>query len=53
MPLGPPPPGGTGPPPEIAALTKKLQMGGMFLTLMVTIIALLMVWRPGSCQGIC
>jgi uncharacterized membrane protein len=53
LPPGPPPPGVTGPPPEIAAITKKLQMGGMFLTLMVTIIALLMVWRPGSCQGVC
>jgi hypothetical protein len=53
LPPGPPPPGVTGPPPEIAAITKKLQMGGMILTQMVTIIALLMVWRPGSCQGVC
>jgi hypothetical protein len=35
------------------ALGKKLQMGGIFLTLMIVIILVLMVWRPGSCQGIC
>ena len=51
MPPGPPPSGG--PPPEISALTKKLQRGGMFLSAMVLIILILMVWRPGNCQGIC
>jgi hypothetical protein len=53
MPPGPPPPGATGPPPEMAAVIKKLQLGLMFLTSLILVIALLMVWRPGSCQGIC
>ena len=47
MPPGPPPPGMTGPPPEIAAITKRLQLGGMFLSLMIITIAVLMMWRPG------
>ena len=57
--LGPPPapqpgapPAGQGPPPEIAALARRLQFGGMFLTLLLTTIIVLMVWHPG-CQGIC
>jgi hypothetical protein len=52
MPPGPPPPG-TEPPAEVMALVKRLQVGGMFLVFMVVIITILMVWRPGSCQGIC
>jgi hypothetical protein len=39
--------GGSEPPPEIAALGKKLQMGGMFLTVMLVTIIVLMVWQPG------
>lgn len=49
MPPGPPPPGVTGPPPEIAAITKRLQLGGMFLSVLIIAIAVLMMWRPGSC----
>jgi hypothetical protein len=37
-----------GPPPEIAALGKKLAMGGMLLTVLLTAIIVLMVWRPGA-----
>ena len=53
MPPGPPPEGATGPPPHIAALVNKTRIGGMFLTTLVVIILILMVWRPGNCQGIC
>jgi hypothetical protein len=45
------PGGGTS--PEAAALGKKLQMGGSILGTLVLIILVLMVWRPGSCQGVC
>jgi hypothetical protein len=41
------------PPPAAQQLVKRLQMGGMFLTTLVVVIVVLMVWRPGSCQGIC
>lgn len=44
-PMGPPP-------PEMAALGKRLAMGGAFMGLMITAIIVLMVWRPG-CVGIC
>ena len=37
-----------GPPPEVAALAKKLQMGGMLLTVLLTAIIVLMVWQPGG-----
>jgi uncharacterized membrane protein len=47
MPPGPPPEG-TPPPPEILALGKKLQYGGMYLTLSIVAIIVLMVWRPGA-----
>jgi uncharacterized membrane protein len=56
MPAGPPPGGagaGGGPPPHIARLVQRSRMGGMFLTLMVVTILVLMVWRPGSCQVTC
>ena len=49
-----PPPGGAmegaaqGPPPEVAVLAKRLQMGGMLLTVMLTAIIVLMVWQPGG-----
>jgi uncharacterized membrane protein len=45
--------GGSGPPPEIAAVGRNLDLGGMLVTLLLTAIIVLMVWRPGSCQGIC
>ena len=41
-----------GPPPQIAALGKRLAMGGALLTILITAIIVLMVWRPG-CVGIC
>jgi predicted ferric reductase len=47
MPPGPPPPGAT-PPPEIEKLGKRLQFGGMYLTVSVVVILLLMVWQPGG-----
>jgi len=47
-PPGPPPAGApAGPPPEIAALGKKLQRGGMFLTVLIVLIVILMVTKPG------
>ena len=56
-PGGPPPaagaPGGpaggspAGPPPEVAALSKRLRMGGAYLSGSVLIIAILMIWQPG------
>jgi hypothetical protein len=53
VPPGPPPPGATGPPPHIAALVNKTRLGGIFLTVLVVTITVLMVWRPGNCQGPC
>jgi hypothetical protein len=47
MPPGPPPPGAP-PPHEIEVLGKQLERGGGFLGLMVVVILILMVWRPGS-----
>jgi len=44
---GPPPEGApAGPPPEMVALGKKLQMGGMFLGVLVLVIVILMVTKP-------
>jgi uncharacterized membrane protein len=47
-----PPPGGAegsgGPPPEMQALMKRVQLGGMFLGLMVVVFVILMVWKPGN-----
>jgi hypothetical protein len=48
MPPGPPPEGAA-PPPELVALGRKLQLGGMFLGLLVVAILVLMVWQPGAC----
>jgi len=39
--------GAQGPPPEVAALGRKMQLGGMFLTILLTAIIVLMVWKPG------
>ena len=47
-PAGAPPAGvPAGPPPEIAAMAKKLQQGGMILTVLIVAIVLLMVTKPG------
>jgi uncharacterized membrane protein len=47
MPPGPPPAGApAGPPPEIAELGKKLQQGGMILTVLIVLIVILMVTKP-------
>jgi Predicted integral membrane protein (DUF2269) len=48
MPPGPPPEGAA-PPPELVALGRKLQLGGMFLGLLILAILVLMVWQPGNC----
>jgi uncharacterized membrane protein len=47
MPPGPPPAGApAGPPPAIAATAKSLQQGGMFLTILIVLIVILMVTKP-------
>jgi len=48
MPPGPPPEGAA-PPPEIERLGKRLQAGGIFLSVMIILFVVLMVWRPGNC----
>ena len=40
--------GASGPPPEVAALGKKLAMGGALLSVLLTAIIVLMVWKPGA-----
>ncbi|HEY2803246.1 MAG TPA: DUF2269 family protein [Actinomycetota bacterium] len=47
MPPGPPVPGAR-PPTEIVAEAKKLQFGGIYLTLSVAAIVVMMVWKPGA-----
>lgn len=37
-----------GPPPEFLALVRKTQLGGMYLTVSLIVIALLMIFRPLS-----
>src|SRR5581483_5317908 len=37
-----------GPPPAFLALMKRMQIGGMMLTLAFFILMVLMVWRPGG-----
>ncbi|HEU0242885.1 MAG TPA: DUF2269 family protein [Candidatus Limnocylindrales bacterium] len=47
-PAGPPPEGApAGPPPAIAATAKQLQRGGMILTVLIVLIVILMVTKPG------
>ena len=47
-PAGAPPAGvPAGPPPAIAAMSRKLGQGGMFLTVLILLIVLLMVTKPG------
>ena len=43
---GPPPAGATGPPPELPALVKRVQRGGMVLTVLLLAIIFLMVVKP-------
>ena len=46
-PAGAPPAGApAGPPPELVATARKLQQGGMFLTVMIVAIVILMVTKP-------
>jgi hypothetical protein len=47
MPPGPPPEGAA-PPPEITALTRRLQMGGTLLSVLIVALVVLMVWKPGG-----
>lgn len=49
----PPATGAAGPPPGVAELGRKLQLGGSFLGLLIVAILVMMVWKPGSCQGAC
>jgi uncharacterized membrane protein len=42
----PPPPGASGPPPELPPLVKRVQQGGMFLTVAIVAIVFLMVVKP-------
>jgi hypothetical protein len=43
----PPPPGAAGPPPELPGLVKRIQRGGMLLTVLLLSIIFLMVLKPG------
>lgn len=43
-----PPPEGQGPPPEIAALGRRLTVGGAILTASTLAILVLMIWKPGG-----
>jgi uncharacterized membrane protein len=50
---GPPPEGAPpGPPPAVAALAKKLQIGGTVLGVAVLVIAILMVFKPGAAPNL-
>jgi hypothetical protein len=42
-----PPPGAAGPPPELPGLVKRIQRGGMLLTVLLLSIIFLMVVKPG------
>ena len=44
----PPPPGASGPPPELMGLVKRIQRGGMVLTVLLLAIIFLMVVKPSS-----
>ena len=44
------PPGPEGPSPEIPRMAKKLQLGGTYLTVVLIIITILMVWKPGAAR---
>lgn len=52
-PAGGPPPAASagrpaGPPPEIARFAKRIQFGGIFLTLGIVVVMVLMIWKPGN-----
>lgn len=38
-----------GPPPELLAVSKKVTLGGIFLSLALIAIVVMMVWKPGAC----
>jgi uncharacterized membrane protein len=46
MTSAPPPPGATGPPPELMTNVKRVQRGGMLLTVLLLAIIFLMVLKP-------
>jgi len=37
-----------GPQPAIAALVKRIQIGGVLMTLGIVVIVILMIWKPGN-----
>jgi hypothetical protein len=39
-----------GPGPEFLSLTRKVQVGGPLLGVLLVVMVLLMVWKPGGCQ---
>ena len=43
-----PPPGAGGPPPQVAALVKRIQVGGIALTVGFLVIMFLMIWGTNS-----
>ena len=43
-----PPQEGAAPPAEVPALGRKLQMGGIFLSILLVAILVLMFWKPGA-----
>ncbi len=47
MPVGPGA-AAAGPPPAFLALVKRMQMGGMLLTVAFFVIMVLMIWKPGG-----
>lgn len=51
MSKAPPPPregAPPGPPPEVMRLTRRMQVGGQVMGLILIVIVLLMVWKPGA-----
>jgi uncharacterized membrane protein len=42
----PPPPGAAGPPPEVPSLVRRIQMGGLVMTVLLLAIIYLMVVKP-------
>ena len=49
----PDPPAPGPPPPEIRAMGRRVRVNGIFITILITTIVILMVWKPGNCQGVC
>jgi len=50
-----PPAGGVAapPPPGIGVMARRVRINGIFLTILITTIVILMIWKPGNCQGVC